>query len=499
MKQMKVYMILTGCLLAWPAKINAVELDLSQVIHIAGDGTVAAFRARNLFLSKYWEFRNYKASRRPNLVLHLAPMQYNRDIVKRYISESDLDVYRTQQSLFSYGNISINQNFALTGGNFYIDSELSFFRHFGQTTTNQFSSVPIRIGYSQSLLGYNPFKWEKFISTLKYDYAQKEFFYNMEEISVSAVSYFFNLVLAECRYKQAERRTEISRKLYNEAQERLNMQMISNTDLQTVELLLTEAKNDSIICLNARNNAERALLSFLNMPKDIHIDAKIPESIPVDFIPVNEALHYAKTNHPSFVEQKQLIMEARQHVDKTNKERFMDAEINISIGFNQIADNFSEVYRKPLQQNMAAVSMTIPLIDWGIRKGKYKIAQSNLEMAKNIARQADQSVEEDIVSIVDDYNAKVKVAHASMHSIKLAENILDESMERFRIGKDDINQLNDNMLKVQNATYGYISTLYECWSLFYKIRQMTFYDFQNDCSIDTGKGRMLDLMQKKVN
>lgn len=484
MKQSRICLAVIACLFVWSAKMNAVELELSQVIHIASDSTIAAFRARNLFLSKYWEFRNYKASRRPSLVLHLAPMQYNRDIVKRYISESDMDVYRTQQSLYSYGNISVNQNFVLTGGKFYIDSELSFFRNFGQTSANQFSSVPIRIGYSQSLLGYNPFKWEKLIGTLKYDYAQKEFFYNLEGISVSAVSYFFNLVLAECSYKQAEKRTEISRILYSEAQERLNLQMVLNTDLQAVELLFTEAKNDSIMCLNAKNNAERALLSFLNMPKDIHINTKIPQNIPVDFIPVNEALYYAKASHPSLWEQKQKIMEARQYVDKTNKERFLDAEINVSIGFNQVADNFSEIYRKPLQQNMAAMSMTIPLVDWGIRKGRYKIAQSNLEMTENIAKQAEQSVEEEITSIVNDYNAKVKVAYASMHSIKLAENIRDESIERFRIGKDDINQLNDNMLKVQDTMYGYIHTLYECWSLYYKIRQMTFYDFQNNCSID---------------
>lgn len=212
MKITKIY-ILMVCFLICQTKIHGVELELTQVIRIAGDSTIAAFRARNLFLSKYWEFRNYKASRRPSLVLHLAPMQYNRDIVKRYISESDMDVYRTQQSLFSYGNISVNQNFALTGGKFYIDSEQSFFRHFGQTTTNQFSSVPIRIGYSQSLLGYNPFKWEKLIGTLKYDYAQKEFLYNLESIYVSAVYYFFNLLLAESNYKQAQKRTEVSRKL----------------------------------------------------------------------------------------------------------------------------------------------------------------------------------------------------------------------------------------------------------------------------------------------
>lgn len=477
-------MIVMACVFAIHMKAHAIELELMQAIRIASDSTIAALRAQNLFLSQYWEYRNYKAGRRPNLVLQMSPIQYNRDIVKRYVSESDMDVYKTQQSLYSYGKLSASQIFALTGGTFYIDSELSFFRHFGLTTSNQFSSVPIRIGYSQSLLGYNPFKWDKLISTAKYDYAKKELLYNLEDIAVSTISYYFNLVLSECNYKQAEKRAEISRRLFKEAQERFEVQMISSTELQAIELLLTESQNDSILCMNAKCNAELALQSFLNLSKDAPLTATVPSNVPVEFIPVDDALYYAKANYPSLWKQKQKILEAKQIVAKTSRERFMDADINISIGFNQVADKFSSVYHKPLQQNMAVVSMTIPLVDWGIRKGRSKIAQSNLQLAENTARQEELSVEEDVISLVNDFNAKVKVIHTSIYAIKLAENILDESVESFYVGKGDINQLNDNMMKIQTAMYGYISTLYECWSLYYRIRQMTLFDFEHNYSVD---------------
>ena len=124
MRHKKLYSSLVFVLFFPTCFVQAVELDLSQAIRLACDSTLDAFRFRDLFLAQYWEYRNYKARRLPNLTLNLTPMQYNRDIVKRYISETDMDVYRTQQSLYSYGNLSVTQNLDLTGGTFYVNSEL---------------------------------------------------------------------------------------------------------------------------------------------------------------------------------------------------------------------------------------------------------------------------------------------------------------------------------------------------------------------------------------
>lgn len=162
------------CWMAGAINLPAIELNLPQAIRLANDSSIEAFRSQNLYLSKFWEYRNYRARRLPSLTLNMVPMQYNRDIVKRYVSDLDRDVYRTQQSLYSYGNLSVTQNLDWTGGTFYIDSEIGFFRNFGQITTNQFSTVPIRVGYSQSLVGYNPFKWERRIEPVKFELAQKE-------------------------------------------------------------------------------------------------------------------------------------------------------------------------------------------------------------------------------------------------------------------------------------------------------------------------------------
>ena len=177
-----------------------IKLDLQKTIQLANDSSLEAFRTQNMYLSGYWEYRTYKANRLPSLTLNMTPAEYNRDITKRYDSEKDLDVYRSQQSFYASGNLAIQQNFDLTGGTFYLQSQLGYMRSFGGNKTTQFTSVPIRLGYSQSLVGYNSFKWERKIEPLKYEKVKKEFVYNVEAVSVQATTYFFNLAMAQAEY-----------------------------------------------------------------------------------------------------------------------------------------------------------------------------------------------------------------------------------------------------------------------------------------------------------
>ena len=56
----KVIGLLLGCLLMHGVVAqNAIVLSLDRAISLASDSSLASFRARNVYLSGYWEFRNY--------------------------------------------------------------------------------------------------------------------------------------------------------------------------------------------------------------------------------------------------------------------------------------------------------------------------------------------------------------------------------------------------------------------------------------------------------
>lgn len=138
-----------------------MRLTLNESIEMAISGSLQSFRTQNMYMASYWEYRLFKAGRLPSLNLKTTPLQYYRDFTRRYDSQQNIDIYREQQSLYSYVNLAITQNLDITGGTFFIDSDLGYMENFGDNAYSQLSTTPIRIGYSQSLFGFNSFKWEK--------------------------------------------------------------------------------------------------------------------------------------------------------------------------------------------------------------------------------------------------------------------------------------------------------------------------------------------------
>lgn len=482
---MKKYICLWIVLICW-SSIHAqehVRLNLQRTIRLANDSSLETFRAQNMYLSGYWAYRTYKANRLPSLTLNMTPAQYNRDITKRYDYEQDLDVYRRQQSFYANASLDIKQNFDLTGGTFYVDSDLGYMHSFGDQKATQFTSVPIRLGYTQNLVGYNAFKWERRIEPLKYEKVKKEFIYNTEKVSEQATNYFFNLAMAQAEYDLAEKNIASTDTLYRIGTQRYKIAAISQADLLTLQLDLVNARNTLQNKTSVLKRAMFSLASFLNIDKNTAIELDLPSRPDKMIIPIEEALMLGGNNNPQLLELKQKVLEAEQSVDKTKKESRFNASINASIGFNQVADNFGEAYHKPMQQDLVAISISVPLVDWGVRKGKYNMAKNNLNVIKTSSRQDEISIEEEVIMTVNDFNIQQDLISSAEEALNLSILAYSETRQRFIIGKADINSLTLSLNRQQEAQRNYISALQNYWLNYYKIRKLTLHDFATGQSL----------------
>ncbi len=478
------------CLLSWLCCLagtvcsqERLTLDLQETIRLANDSSLEAFRTKNMYLAGYWEYRTYKANRLPSLTLNMTPAQYNRDITRRYDSEQDLDIYRSQQSFYAYGNLAIQQNFDLTGGTFYLDTELGYMRSFGGNHYTQFTSVPIRLGYTQSLVGYNAFRWERKIEPLKYEKVKKEYIYNAEQVSEQATTYFFALAMAQAEYDLARENVTSTDTLYRIGMERLKIASISRADLLTLKLDVVNARNTLQTAASSLKRAMFSLASFLNLDKNTQIRLELPGKPQILTIPVDEALEAARANNPDFLELRQNVLEAEREVNRTKIESRFNASINASVGFNQVAEKFSEAYRKPMQQEMVSISVSIPLVDWGVRKGKYNMARNNLNVVRTSSRQSEISIEEDVIMTVNDFNIQQDLVVSAEEALDLAIMAYNETRQRFIIGQADINSLTLSLNRQQEAQRNYISALQDYWLNYYKIRKLTLHDFATGFSL----------------
>lgn len=260
--------------------------------------------------------------------------------------------------------------------------------------------------------------------------------------------------------------------LYRTGQERHKIAAISQADLLTLKLDAINARNTLQNADIALKRAMFSLASYLNFDKNTEIRLRLP-SRPHDMdIPVDQALTLARENNPKFLEVRQEVLEAEQQVDKTKKETLFNASLNASIGFNQVATQFKEVYKNPLQQDLVSISISIPLIDWGVRKGKYNIAKSNLNVTQISARQTEVTLEEDVIMTVGDFNVQQNLIASAEEALDIAIMAYNETKQRFMIGKADINSLTLSLNRQQEAQRNYITALQNYWLSYYKIRKL---------------------------
>jgi outer membrane protein TolC len=475
--------ILALCLLlatgAKPAQAQTQKMNLSlnNTITLATDSSLQAFVAKNQYLSSYWAYRVYKAGRLPSVNLRMTPIQYYRSIVSRYDSETNLDVYREQQSVYSFGNLSVRQNFDLTGGTFYLDTELGYMKNLNNDSFSQFSSVPFRIGYDQSLFGFNSFKWEKQIEPLKYEKAKKKYLHDREAISESSVEHFFNLAMAQAEYEMALDNAASSDTMYRIGEERYKIASIEKSDLLTLKLDVVNAKNTLKNAEISLKRATFAFVSFLNMDKETPVHLELPDR-PKDMeIPIETALQYARENNPDFLGNKQNILESEREVDRAKKSAAFDATFSASVGINRVANTFPNAYKNPEQQNVVSVGISIPLVDWGIRKGRVNTSLSNLNEIRFSVQQREISLEQDIVMTVNDFNVQQDMIRSAEEAMELANLAYNTTKERFIIGRADINSLTLSLNRQKEARKNYVVSMKSYWTSFYKIRRLTLYDF----------------------
>lgn len=456
---------------------NKIILDLDKCIDIATSNSLEVFKAQNLYLSSYWEYRSFKAGRLPSVSLQLTPIQYNSNFTKRYDYNENIEVYRQQQSIYSSGGLSVNQNFDLTGGTFTLETSLDYMKNFGDNSYSQFSSVPVRIGYSQSLFGFNSFKWEKKIEPLKYEKAKQQYIYSRENISEGAVQHFFNLAIAQAEYEMAQENVASADSLYIAGKAKDRISAISQPDLLTLHLDFINAQNTLETASINLDKTTFAFLSFFNLEKDNEVVIKLPEMLKLMHIPAEDALQHTKNNNPDILSYRQQILQAEREVEQAQKSSSFDANISASVGFNQIGENFGDAYRNPLRQDIVRVGVTIPILDWGVRKGRVNMAKNNLNVTQLTIQQNEENLEQEVLVSVKEFNLYQDLIIRARQASDMANSAYNTTKQRFIIGKADINSITLSLNRKKEAQRNYISTLASYWTSYYKIRKLTLFDF----------------------
>lgn len=466
-------------------------LSLDNVIDIASQQSLDAFRNENMYLASYWEFRYFKADRLPNLSLEATPVNYNRSMQKVYNYDQNRDEYKLREYIDSEAALLLNQNVGFTGGRIFARSELNLSQKLGDDRNSSYSSTPVSIGYFQPLSGYNQFKWESKIEPLKFKKAKKEFIQSQEELAIKATRLFFDLVDAQIEVKIAETNFSNADTLFTIGQGRFQVGTVTQDELLNLEL---NFMNSQLALTRANLGLERAraeLNSFLGFDKDTKIECIIPDELPELQIVADKAVTMALTNNPEILDQTQRLIEEDQRVNMAKSENGVSGDLYALYGLNQNANEFSNVYKDPLDRQLLRVGVNIPVLDWGRRKGQLAMAKSNREVVRISINQEKIDFEQDVIMNVMEFNLQANQVANTAKADTIAEMGYEVTQQRFLIGKLDVTKLNLARNDREQARRAYINSLRTYWNYYYNIRRLTLYDFEQERTLSENFDRIV--------
>jgi len=453
------------------------NISLEEILNIAGKNSLDVFKAKHQYGINYWEFRSYKSSLLPKVDFNIEPLTYNRSFISRYDSEQNIDIFRPQQNLNSYANISLTQNIRATGATVYVNSSLGRINNIGDQDFLSYNATPVQVGFVQPLMAFNEFKWQHKTAPIKYKKAKKDYIYNLQILKLKAVNLFFNWVLASNRVTVAQENYLSAQKLFKIGKRRYDIGSLERDDILNLELEVFNSKTNLTKAEKGLEKAKVDLLIFLRKEQWDYLTPQLPHLISNLQIDADKAYELAKVNNPNLLNLSLKEVEGLRDLDKVIKDNRFDLSLRASYGLTQQADNIHDAYGSFLDQQMIAIKMNIPILDWGERKGKINTAKTNKEVIDIEIQQEQDKIKQEISLKVIDFNLQEQLVQGTLKSREISRESYQVTQKRFISGKVDLLKLTSARKVWQAASETYIQSLYNYWKFYYEVQQLTLYDF----------------------
>lgn len=473
-------MLLTTWLL--PLFLHAQQLTLANAIQIAQENSLDAKSARFSFLASYWTYRSFKAELLPSVNLSGGLMNYNRSIVETRNYDDGYLSYVSNNTLSNSLTLSVDQQIVATGGTVSLQSYLYRLDQFTYKDKT-YNTQPLRINYSQPLRAFNSLKWQKKTAPLEYEIAQKRYVTVMQDIAIRVTSLFFDVLSAQSSYQQSKDLAAERETLYAMAQKRWDLGTTTKSEVLQMELSLLNARVAEGKNRLTLDDAMYNLFSYLRLTGYEQAELQPPYSVPDIVLSMDEVLQKAITNSSHTREQRLQMLGAEQSLAQAKANKGLQVTLSGELGFTQSAGTFAGAYRNVRDNEIIGLAMRLPIFDWGVSKGRVRMAQAQLEVVRTQQEQTHQDYIQELRKKVMQFNIQPTQCRDALRAQEIAEERYDIMRRRYEAGTVTVTDLNTAQQEMTSAKAQYISQLNTFWIDYYGLQKSTLFDWTSQRDI----------------
>ena len=457
-------------------------LSLEETILLARTQSLDAAVALNELRAAYWEYRIYRAGLLPEVNFQATTPSYSKSYNSYQNSDGTYTFVRNNY-MQMYGKLSVQQSLWLTGGTLSLNSSLDYLKTLSGDKQQRYMSTPIALTLSQPLFGVNSVKWNHRIEPIRYAEAKAEFLSATEEVTMSAINYFFNMLLAKENVSIARQNLNNAEKLYEVAHTKHTMGKISDNDMLQLRLNTLNARSTLTNCESNLKSAMFSLRSFLNLDENTNIEPLLPDTLtPIDLI-YDDVLNKALANNSVTKNLERRRLQADYDVAGA-RGNLRQINLTAQVGLSGVDREIEPAYDRLNDNQYVQVGLQIPLLDWGKRRGRLRMAESNREITLSRIEQEMRNFKQNLFILVEQFNNQRTQLNIAQEADTIARRRYMTNVETFIIGKISTLDLNDAQVSKDQARRNHISELMYYWYYYYKIRSITLWDWERDTNID---------------
>ena len=235
-----------------------------------------------------------------------------------------------------------------------------------------------------------------------------------------------------------------------------------------------------------------AVFSFLRILSYDDIELMVPSDVPQIEVNAETVVQKALENSKHVLSQQLSILDSEKNLKEAKAAKGLQVQLNGEVGFSKVANHFSDAFRNMQNSEIVGVTFSLPLFDWGVSKGRVRMAKANLESVRTQMEQEREKYIQDIRTLALKFNMQYSQCSNTMRARSIAEERYEITKKRFEEGGLTVTELNTAQQDLESSRSQYIAQLQSFWSSYYSLRRITLYDWIRNSDIAADFDRIID-------
>ncbi len=464
-------------------RADTLRISLPQALELAqSESTLSTMAALASYQHHYWQHQVFVRGFRPSITIDatLPALQRNFQAIT-LPNGSDAFVGRSLMS--NNAAMVFRQNIMATGGNIWMRTgldRLDIFSTGGKPSVISYLSTPLALGIEQPLLGFNKLRWDWRVESLRWQEQQKKYPEALSENALHAAGLFLETLDAQIRLEAALALKTDADTLLAIVRGRFELGRVTLDEQLEAELKAMNAGLNIARQATAWQIAAEKLRDFLHIRSNAVLQVSTPSHIPNFTIDPHKVIQLARTNRSAASMFERRLMEARMEVAKARAEKGLQVNLAAMVGVAQIGPSIEAAYSRLLDQERVALSITVPIADWGRARANLEAAHALEVLIETQVNQERILFEREILTRIQQFEELRQQLSLTKQLYDLSRQRSEASRSRYLLGRQALSAYHLALRDEEEALGHYLAALRNFWITYYDLQRLTLYDFEAD-------------------